>query len=199
MSVETDAEEEVTKDESEDETPNSVLLAAGVCSFVIGALAAYTTMNLGTTVMAVSFVLSVIVSGYYLSDKEIPMEVVGVASYVTAGILVVAPSVLYLSDVLVGGKQISMFPGIDGSVGGIFGGTDGEGGIAEIDSFWEMMFGPDGPEFETVLTGDIEALMSLVAWTVIFMIAALVLFAVGAVLRNRAEEELRWERQRERD
>lgn len=196
MSVETD-EDEVTSEES-DETPNSVLVTAAVCSFVIGALAAYTTMNLGTPVMAVSFVLSVAVSGYYLAEKELPMEVVGLTSYAAGGILVVAPSVLYLSDVLVGGKEIGMFPGVDGSLGGVFGEETGGSGLAEIDSFWEMMFGPDGPQLETVLSGDIEALMPLVAWTVVFMIAALILFAVGAVLRNRADKEKRMREQRER-
>ena len=197
MSVETGDEE--SKDESEDETPKSVLMTAAVCSFVIGALAAYTTMNIGTAVMATAFVIAVAVSGYYLSGKNLPIEVVGLASYVAGGILVVAPSVLYLSDILVGGKEISMFPGVDSSIDGIFGGETGEGGIAEIDSFWEMMFGPEGPQLETVLSGDIDALMPLVAWTVVFMIAALVLFAVGAVLRNRANKEKQLAAQRERE
>lgn len=196
MSVETEDEDEIT--EEDDETPKSVLITAAVSSFVIGTLAAYTTMNLGTTVMAASFVLAVAASGYYLAEKELPMEVVGLASYVSGAILVVAPSVLYLSDLAVGGKGIRMFPGVEGSLGGIFGGETGENGVAEIDSFWEMMFGPDGPQLETVLSGDIEALMPLVAWTVVFMIAALVLFAVGAVLRSRASKERRWEAQRER-
>jgi len=196
MSIETD-EDEVTRDES-DETPNSVLVTAAVCSFVIGALAAYTTMNLGTPVMAASFIIAVATSGYYLAEKELPMEIVGLTSYAAGGILVVAPSVLYLSDIIVGGKEISMFPGVDGTLGGVFGGETGEGGVAEIDSFWEMMFGPDGPQTETVLSGEIDALMPLVAWTVVFMIASLVLFAVGAVLRNRAEKERREREQRER-
>ena len=198
MSVETEDEDEVTREDTDDETPNSVLATAAVCSFVIGALAAYTTMNLGTLAMAVSFVIAVAASGYYLAEKELPMEVVGLGSYVAGGILVVAPSVLYLSDILVGGKEISMFPGIEGSLGGIFGGETGESGVAEIDSFWEMMFGPEGPQPETVLSGDIDALMPLVAWTVVFMIVSLILFAVGAVLRSRADKERRAKEQRER-
>lgn len=201
MSVETPEDEGRNEDdEEEDETPTKVLLASGVCSFAIGALAAYALMNIGTTAMAVAFVVGVAGSGYYLSQMEFPEEVVGSASYVAGSILVVAPSTLYLSNVFLRGQEVTMFPGVNGSVTGIFGegNTDG-GGLAEIDSVGEMLFGQGGPNLETVTQGTIEGAVPLVAWTVVFMMAALVLFALGVVLRNRGDRQRRQKYQRERD
>jgi len=201
MSVETPEDGDRNEDdEEEDETPTKILLASGVCSFVIGALAAYAAMNIGTAAVAVAFVVGVAGSGYYLSQMEFPEEVVGSASYVAGSILVAAPSTLYLSNVAFRGQEVTMFPGVNSSVTGMFGGgeTDG-GGLAEIDSVAEMLFGQGGPSLETVTQGSIEGVVPLVAWTVVFMMAALVLFALGIVLRNRGDRQRRWKNQRERN
>jgi hypothetical protein len=200
MSVETPEDEGRNDDDEEDETPTKVLLASGVCSFVIGALAAYAFMNIGTAAMAVAFVVGVAGSGYYLSQMEFPEEVVGSASYVAGSVLVAAPSTLYLSNVVFGGQEVTMFPGVNGSVTGIFveGDTDG-GGLAEIDSVGEMLFGQGGPDLETVTQGTIEGFVPLVTWTVVYMMAALVLFALGVVLRNRGDRLRRRRYQGERD
>lgn len=201
MSVET-SEGEGEDGREDDETPTPVVLTAAVCSFAIGVLAAYACMNLGTYAMAAAFVVAVAGSGYYLSQAQFPEEVVGSASYVAGTLLVVAPSVLYLSNVVVGGQDVTMFPGVNGSVTGIFGagGTEGEGGgLTEIDSVGEMLFGQGGPSLGTLRQGSIEAVLPLVAWTVVFMLAALVLFAVGVVMRNRGDRQRRWKEQRDRD
>lgn len=198
MSVETPEDEGRNEDDEEGETPTKVLLASGICSFVIGALSAYAVMNIGTAAMAVAFVVAVAGSGYYLSQMEFPEEVVGSASYVAGSILVAAPSTLYLSNVVFRGQEVTMFPGVNGSVTGIFveGETDG-GGLAEIDSVAEMLFGQGGPSLETVTQGTIEGAAPLVTWTVVFMMAALVLFALGVVMRNRGDRRRRQKEQRE--
>lgn len=200
MSVET-GEDEDEKDKVEEETPTKILVAAGVCSFVIGALAAYASMNLGTGPMAVAFVLAVAGSGYYLSQMEFPEDVVGSASYVAGTLLVVAPTTLYVSNVVVGGQKVTMFPGVNTSITGIFvAGETGDGsGLTEIDSVSEMLFGQGGPSLDTVTQGSIDAVMPLVAWTVVFMLAALTLFAVGVVLRNRSDRQRRLRGESERD
>ena len=184
MSVETDSENR--RDDTDDGTPNPVLVTAGVCALIIGALAAYATMNLGIYGMAIAFVVAVAPSVYYLSQKQVPAEVVGSASYVAGVVLVLAPSVLYLSNIVTGTtEEVLLFPETVA--------------LEEIDSVVEMLFGEGGPSTETVIQGSIEAVVPLVAWTVVFMMVALVLFAVGMFLSNRGSRQRRWKEQRERD
>ncbi len=175
----------MAEEDEEEGVSNSVLVAAGVCSLVVGALAAYAFMNLGTVVSAVAFVLAVAGTVYYLSRKEFVGDIVGSSSYVAGGLLVLAPSILYLSNVFVGGQEILLFPE--------------EVELEEIDSVGEMLFGAGGPDVNAALSGEITAVMPLVAWTVAYMLVALVLFVAGALLRSRASKERRWKEQRERD
>jgi hypothetical protein len=185
MSVETESEKE-RKSDADDPTPNSVILTAGVCSLLIGALVAYATMNLGIYGMAGAFVVSVAASVYYLSQKDLPIEVAGSASYAAGGVLLLAPSVLYFSNLLTGRVgEVLLFP------------EDVE--LEEIESVSEMLFGADGPRLKTAIEGDVGAVVPLVAWTVAFMLVALVLFVVGAVLSNRGSKRRRWKEARERD
>mgnify|MGYP000615538908 CR=1 FL=1 len=194
MSVETETQEPSQPDEP---PTNTVVLTAGVCSFFIGALVAYATMNLGTYATAGSFVVAVALSARYLSRKQFITDIVGSASYIAGAVLVIAPSVLYLSNVAVHGNEVSMFPGVSG-FGGIFG-EDSEGGLAEVDSVGEMLFGQGGPGLDTVTQGSIEGIVPLVSWTVVFMMVSLVLFVAGMFLKNRGSRKGRWKEQRERD
>ncbi|MDZ7688153.1 MAG: hypothetical protein U5J64_05400 [Halobacteriales archaeon] len=185
MSVETAEDDGETAEDDEEGVPNSVLVTSAVCAFVTGVLSGYMLVNLGTLAVAVGFLVGATVSGYYLSQKTYPSEVVGSASYVAGGLLVIAPSVLYLSNVAVGGHEVLLFPeGVE---------------LAEVGSVSEMLFGADGPDLNSALRGDITAIMPLVAWTFVYMLVALVLFVVGVFLRNRGERQRRWKAQRERD
>jgi len=185
MSVET-SEEEGEWDEEEEGSNTSVLVASAVSSFVIGLLSGYALMNLGTVGVAGGFLIGVAASGYYLLRKGVPAEVVGSASYVAGAVLVLAPSVLYLSNLVTGGVDEVL----------LFSETIA---LEEVDSVWEMLFGEGGPSTETVIQGSIDAVVPLVAWTVVFMMIALVLFAVGMLLSNRGSRQRRWKEQREGD
>ncbi len=163
------------EDNSDDETPPAVLATAAVCAVVVGAIAAYAASNVNTVAMAGAFVVAAGGSGYYLSQKEPPAAVAGAASYISAVILLFTPFALYLPDIVIRGEDVRLFA------------EDVEASDVTIGG--DALFEAGGFSIGNVAQGNVDGVIQLVFWFVIFSVAAVLLLVVGKVLKTTAKKQ----------
>lgn len=150
----------------------AVAVTAAVMALIAGGIAGYALMNFGFVGTAGGFVVVAGLTMTYLYTKDTPHAAVGTGSYVIAVLLLFTPSALYMPDILAG--DISLFAeGISGENVTIGGGV-----IFEAGSF----------SVENLAGGQVEGIIGLVVWTVIFMVVALVLLIVGKIVKSAAPE-----------
>lgn len=174
QTVESEDGNENEKREDEERTP-AVLATAAVCAVVVGAIAAYAASNLNTVAMAGAFVLAASGSGYYLSQKEPPAAVAGAASYISAVVLVFTPFALYLPDIVIRDEEVRLFA------------QDVEASDVTIGG--DALFEAGGFGAGSVAQGNVDGVIQLIAWFVIFSVAAVLLLVVGKVLKTAAEKQ----------
>lgn len=174
MSVDMEDQSEVDGDEGGEDggLDVAVVAAAVVMALVTGGIAGYALMNFGFVGSVGGFVVVGGLTLTYLYTKDTPHAAVGTGTYVTAVLLLLTPSALYMPDILAG--DISLFAeGVSGENVTIGGGV-----IFEAGSF----------SVENLAGGQVEGIIGLVIWTVIFMVVALVLLIVGKVVKSAAPE-----------
>jgi len=154
--------------------PPQVLAVATLFALIIAGLTVYASMNL---TQAVSAGIAVVVGGaswYHLAHKPSPSIVAGSGSYITALILIITPFSLYLPDVVLRGEEIQLFAeGVEASDVQIGGGVLFEAGALSMDGLSQ---------------GNVDGLLSLIVWAVVFMMMALGLFVLGKILKSAGKK-----------
>lgn len=74
------------------------LPTAIVMALLIGLIAAWAFSNIGGS--AIVFVIAALGSGFYLYKKPLPSAAIGTGLYLTAGLLVLTPILIYVPDIL---------------------------------------------------------------------------------------------------
>ncbi len=176
MSVDMEEPSEGDGDEEGDEGLDlAVVAAAAVMSLVAGGIAGYALMNFGFVGSVGGFVVVAGLTMTYLYTKDTPHAAVGTGTYVNAVLLLFTPSALYMPDILSG--DISLFAeGVSGENVTIGGGVIFEAGSFSVDN---------------LAGGQVEGIIGLVVWTVVFMVVALVLLIVGKIVKSTAPEPRR--------
>ncbi len=170
-----EAPEEQEEGEEGDGVDLKVVAAAAAMAAVAGAIAGYALMNFGVPGMAGGFVGAGGLTFAYLYTKDTPHEAIGTGTYVNAVLLIFTPTALYLPDILAG--DISLFAeGVAGENVTIGGDAIIEAGALDIDN---------------LAGGQVEGIIGLVVWTVIFMVMALILLVVGKAVKSMSPEPRR--------
>lgn len=165
-------------DEGDGGKPPKVLATAAAGAVIIGAIAAYATSNIHVFASAAAFVVFAALSGYHLSNKELPTEVAGSTSYISAIIVLFTPFALYLSSVIFQGMGISV---IGAQAQDVQGSNVSIGG--------DSLFQAGGFSVGQFTSGTIDSIISLVIWVVLAVIVALVLAVVGRLLKTAARRK----------
>ncbi len=163
------------EEDGEDGVDLPVVATAAVMAAVAGGITAYALMNFGMGGSAGGFVVVGGLTLAYLYSKDTPHAAAGTGSYITAVLLIFTPTALYLPDILAG--DISLFAeGIEGENVTIGGDVIFQAGAFSVDS---------------LAGGQVEGIIGLVVWTVIFMVIALVLLVAGKIVKSMAPETQR--------
>ncbi|HET7325508.1 MAG TPA: hypothetical protein VFJ06_14365 [Halococcus sp.] len=92
-------EQTVTDEQSSERSGISwkMALTAGVMGLIIGAFAAWATLNLG--IASVAFLVGLVGGGYYLYRKPIPSAAIGSGLYITALVMILTPLLFYIPSI----------------------------------------------------------------------------------------------------
>jgi hypothetical protein len=179
VQVESEGGEEGDGDaEGDGGKPPKVLATAAAGAVIIGAIAAYATRNIHVFASAGAFVVFAALSGYHLSNKELPTEVAGSTSYISAILVLFTPFVLYLSRVIFQDTEISV---IGAQAQDVQGSNVSIGG-----SSW---FSAGAISADSLTSGTIDSIISLVIWVVLAVVVALVLAVVGRLFKTAARRQ----------
>lgn len=180
-SVEVETEEEGGNEEGEDggggitDRPPKVLAVAGIFAIVIAGLTAYASMNLSTVASAGIAVFVGGLSAYYLAQKPTPGHAAGSGSYISAIILIITPFALYLPDIVLRGEEVRLFAedvqASDVTIGG------------------DVLFEAGALSMGGLSQGNVDGLLQLIVWVLVFMLIALGLFVLGKILKTAGKEK----------
>lgn len=174
MSVDMDASPEEHEEDPDkgDDIDLAVVAVAAVMALIAGGITGYALMNFGFAGIAGGFLVVGGLTMAYLYTKDTPHHAVGTGTYVAAVLLIFTPTALYLPDILSG--DISLFAeGVEGENVTIGGDAIFQAGAFSVDN---------------LAGGQVEGIIGLVVWTVIFMVVALVLLVAGKVIKSAAPE-----------
>jgi hypothetical protein len=180
ISVQVDTEGEGGNDGEDGEdggTPPKVLVTAVAGAVILGGIAAYATRNINIYASAGAFVVFGVATGYHLSNKDLPAEVAGSTSYISAVLTVFTPFALYISSIVFQGMEVSVIGAqaqdVEGSNVSVGGGS------------W---FSAGSIDAGSITSGTIDSVISLATWVVLAVVVSLVLVVVGRVFKAVAEK-----------
>jgi len=157
------------------DSPSKVLAVAAIFAIIIAGLSAYASMNLSAVASAGVAVVLGGLSGYYLAQKPTPGHAAGSGSYISAIILIITPFALYLPDIVLRGEEVRLFA------------EDVEASDVTIGG--DVLFEAGALSMGGLSQGNVDGLLQLIVWVLVFMLIALGLFVLGKILKTAGAEK----------